>query len=103
MTVAARPGRTRTIRCPECHTPRVVSLEQALRVQRGMHSPKCHLCRNPPRMSPVTERERRWWLLQAGVAKADITRAGGASNYVRTHGLPPELQAVAASAAYLSA
>jgi hypothetical protein len=103
VTVAVRPAvRTRSVRCPECHTPRTVSLEQALRIQRGVHSSLCHLCRNPPKPRPVTERERRWWLIQAGVPKQAISRAGGAAPYVRAHGIPVELEAIVAGAAYLT-
>lgn len=105
MAVTARPAgrkRLRSVRCPDCKAPRTVSLEQALRIERGVHSAKCTLCRNPPKSKPVEECDRRWWLTQAGVSRAAIQQAGGASAYVRTHGLPPELQPIAASAAYFT-
>lgn len=95
-----RAGRRREVRCPDCGSVRDVSLEQACRIQRGIHSAQCAMCKRPPTIK-VTEEHRRFWLEQAGVPASAFSRKSGARAYVREHGLPDKLLPIAASAAFL--
>lgn len=83
-----------------CGATRTVSLEQALRIEKGKCTGLCASCKNPPRIM-VREDHRRYWLIMAGVPEMTVSRAGGAAGYVRAHGLPAPLQPIAASAAFL--
>ena len=93
----SRSARTRTVRCPDCGSSRIVSLEQALRIEKGLFRAQCPLCRRPASLA-VTEAHRRWWLRQHGVPARALAGPGGAERYVREHGLPESLQALVASA-----
>lgn len=98
MTVAsAASRRKRDVRCPDCGCTREVSLEQALRIQKGIHSATCPLCRHPAPVR-VTEEHRRYWLELGGVKPTDL--ASGSRAYVRRNGLPDALLPIAASAAF---
>ena len=100
MSAACRVARRREVRCPDCGSHRTVSLEQALKIQKGVSTGKCSGCRNPPKIV-VREDHRRYWLIRAGVAESHIAAAGGSAAFVRSHGLPAALDPIAASAAFL--
>ena len=86
------------MRCPECGTVRTLSLEHALRIERGQHPATCGECRRPPRVV-VTEALRLYWLVEAGVPSSQLT--GGAASYVARHGIPEKLAPLVASASLL--
>jgi hypothetical protein len=86
--------------CPDCGISRDVSLEQACRIKKGVHSARCATCKRPP-VIKVTEEHRRYWLELSGVPATAFTRKRGARAYVRENGLPERLTSIAASAAFL--
>lgn len=78
---------------------REVSLEHSLRILKGINSPTCSTCQNPPTIR-ITERLRRELLIDAGVPESMLHGATGSHAYVQEHGLPPALQAIVASGAF---
>jgi hypothetical protein len=100
VSTAVTAARTRDVTCPECGDVRTVSLNQAWRIDRGDSSAKCALCRRPAQIR-ITEQIRRDWLTYAGVPVSLTSGRGGATRYVRQHGLPEPLQAIAAGAAWV--
>lgn len=81
--------------CPVCGRVRPLSRAAAGAVVRGATSGECppgHGCRAG---LDRPEHYRRFWLRFAGVDELEIRRAGGAREYVRTHGLPDQLHALA--------
>lgn len=92
---AARPRR-RTSVCTGCGDPREVSYETLHRIATGELSGLCPGCRGlAPVVSP-SEADRKWWLQRFGVPAAAL-RGTTAADYITAHGMPAELDALAAS------
>lgn len=75
-----------------------------MRIRKGVNSPVCARCQNPPTIR-ITERLRRELLIDAGVPESmlveqSVDEIPASHSYVLQHGLPPSLQAIVASGAF---
>lgn len=86
------------MQCSEatCGDTREVSFETHRRIVNGELSGLCPGCRGVgPKVEP-SEADRQFWLVRFGVP-ADQLRGTTATAYIAQHGMPDELNALAAS------
>lgn len=77
--------------CPLCGRRREISSRTVRAIAAGRRDGTCPPGQGCGAAPSDDERLRRWWLEFAGVPRADVLRAGGASQYVALHGLPDPL------------
>jgi hypothetical protein len=85
--------------CPVCGALRDVSPRALRLIAAGVRTGECKTGEGCRVALDGRERNRRWWLLMAGVDEMLIRRAGGAVAYVDAFGLPSELAEMARSLA----
>jgi hypothetical protein len=78
------------VRCPTCRHIRIVTVRHARRVQLGQHDPRCRRCRNA--IPQATDAHLRFWL---NVYGAPCPANEPVREWVREHGIPPELKQLA--------
>lgn len=85
--------------CPVCGQVRSVSTRALRLIETSVRTGECRTGEGCRAALDGQERNRRWWLLMAGVDEMLIRRAGGACAYVDAFGLPIVLADMAAALA----